>query len=172
MDFHETHRKRRGEDLFGLLVLVASMLLFWQSYQIAGFSALSSPGAFPLAASGVMVIAAVIVVVGNLRRRGRRSDETIMPATIALFVGLVVAYAVALVPLGFILASFGFLTLATKLLYRAGWGRCILLALASLVVIYVVFRLVFQVVLPEGVVPEREWMAALGTLFGGAEVAE
>jgi hypothetical protein len=172
MDFHETHEKRRGEDLFGLLVLVASVLLFWQSYRIAGFSALSSPGAFPLAASAVMVIAATIVVIGNLRRRGRLSGEAVMPATIALFIGLVVAYAVALVPLGFVLASFAFLTLATKLLYRAGWGRCIGLAAVSLVVIYVVFRLVFQVVLPEGIVPEREWMASLGALFGGGEVQQ
>lgn len=174
MDFHESHQKRRGEDLFGLIVLVVGVVLFWQSYLIAGFSALSSPGAFPMATAAVMVISGVIVVIGNLRRRGRLSDEKILPGTVLLFTGLVVAYAVALVPLGFILASFGFLVLGTKLLYRSGWTRCILLALVSLVLIYVIFRLVFQVVLPEGIVPEREIISAIGRAFGSGsgEVAQ
>ena len=35
--------------------------------------------------------------------------------------------------------------------------------------IYVLFRIVFQVVLPEGIVPEGEWLAAIGRLFGGGE---
>jgi hypothetical protein len=63
-------RKRPGEDAFGIILLVVSLVLAWQSYKIAGFSALSSPGAFPLAASAAMVIAALIVVIGNLRRPG------------------------------------------------------------------------------------------------------
>jgi hypothetical protein len=169
MEYHESHRKRRGEDLFGLIVLVVGVTLFWQSYLIAGFSALSSPGAFPMAASAVMVISAVIVVIGNLRRGGPISDEVILPRTVALFTGLVIAYALTVVPLGFVLASLLFLTLGMKLLYRAGWGMCIGVSVASLIVIYVIFRLLFQVVLPEGIVPEREIMSAIGNMFGGAE---
>jgi hypothetical protein len=42
-------------------------------------------------------------------------------------------------------------------------------SVASLIVIYVIFRLLFQVVLPEGIVPEREIMSAIGNMFGGAE---
>jgi hypothetical protein len=172
MEFHESHQKRRGEDLFGLIVLLVSVLLFWQSYTIAGFAALSSPGAFPMAASAVMALAALIVVIGNARRRGRISDEPILPATIAIFTGLVVAYAAALGPVGFLPSSFLFLTLGMKLLFRRGWGHCALVALGSLVLVYIVFRLVFQVVLPEGIVPEREIMAAIGNIFGGGETAQ
>ena len=96
MDFHEHHPKRRGEDVFGLIVLAVSVVLLWQAYGISGFSALSSPGAFPMAAAASMVIASVIVV-------------------------------------------------------------------------YVVSRLVFQVVLPEGIVPERDIIAGIGNLFGAGE---
>jgi putative tricarboxylic transport membrane protein len=168
MEFHETHEKRRGEDLFNLVVLLVGVVLFWQSYAIAGFSALSSPGAFPLAASAVMVLAALIVVIGNLRRRSTLSDDVILPVTTVAFVGLVVAYAVALVPLGFLPASFLFLLLGTKLLHRRSWLSAFVMALGALVVVYIAFRLVFQVVLPEGVVPERELMARIGNVFSGS----
>ena len=36
MDFHEHRRKRRGEDLFGLIMVVISVGIFWQAYSIAG----------------------------------------------------------------------------------------------------------------------------------------
>jgi putative tricarboxylic transport membrane protein len=169
MEYHESHQKARGEDLFGMVVLVVSVLLFWQSYEIAGFSSLSSPGAFPLAASATMVFVSVIVVIGNARRRGQLSAEPILPGTIALFTVLVIAYAVALVPVGFTLASLLFLTLGMKMLSRRGWGYCLLVSVCSLVVIYVIFRILFQVVLPEGVLPEREIMSAIGGIFGAGE---
>jgi putative tricarboxylic transport membrane protein len=159
MDYHEHHEKHRGEDAFGLVTLLVSILAFWKSYTIAGFSALSSPGAFPMAASAVMIIAALIVVIGNLRRKSRLSSEAILPRVLLLFVLLVILYALALVPLGFIPASFVFLLLGMKLLYRASWGRCLVISIGSLVVVYVVFRLMFQVVLPQGIVPEDELLS-------------
>jgi putative tricarboxylic transport membrane protein len=162
MDYHEHHEKHRGEEALSLIVLVVSVLLLWKSYTIAGFSALSSPGAFPMAASAVMVLGALIVVIGNARRRGRLSGEKVLPGTLVLFTGLVVAYAVALVPLGFLLASFLFLVLGMKLLYHASWARCLAITLGALVVVYVVFRLLFQVVLPEGIVPEGEILSMFG----------
>ncbi|HEU0223137.1 MAG TPA: tripartite tricarboxylate transporter TctB family protein, partial [Paracoccaceae bacterium] len=49
--------------MFGGLMVAASLFLFWKSYGIAGFSALSSPGAFPMAASAVMVLASSVALV-------------------------------------------------------------------------------------------------------------
>jgi putative tricarboxylic transport membrane protein len=167
MNLHESHEKRAGEDFFGLIFLVVAVVLLWQAYLIAGFEALSSPGAFPLAAAAVMVLAALIVVIGNARRPRGADHEPILPRTIALFTGLVVVYAVALDPLGFLPASLLFLIVGTKLLYRRGWGATILISVLSLAVVYVIFRLVFQVVLPEGVVPEGELIAGVRHLFGG-----
>lgn len=166
MDLHTTHEKRLGEDLFGLMFLVFSAGMLWQSYSIAGFSALSSPGAFPMAVSAVMLVASLIVIAGNLRRGRGLDGEPILPSKVALFIGLVAAYAIALGPLGFLPASLLFLFAGMKFLYRGGWIASAIIAVGSLIVIYVVFRLVFQVVLPEGIVPEREWMATIGNFFG------
>ncbi len=167
MDLHESHEKRAGEDLFGLIFLVVAVVLFWQAYLIAGFSALSSPGAFPLAAAAVMVLAALIVVIGNARRPRGAGHEPILPRTIAIFTGLVIVYAIALDPLGFLPASLIFLIVGMKLLYRRSWGRTILISVLSLAAVYIIFRLVFQVVLPEGVVPEGELIARVQHMFGG-----
>lgn len=169
MDSHEVHERRPGEALFGLIFLAASVFLLWQSYQIAGFEALSSPGAFPMAASATMVVASLIVVIGDMRKRREQDGDPILPMTVAIFIGLVLAYAVALAPLGFIPSTFLFLAIGTKLLYRSGWPATLGLALASVIVIYVIFRIVFQVVLPEGIFPEGEMMAAIEGLFATEE---
>ena len=167
MDYHEHHEKHRGEDTFSFVVLIVGILLLWKSYTIAGFSALSSPGAFPMAASAVMVFAALLVVIGNARRRSRLSGEPILPKTIVMFTALVIAYALALVPVGFLPASFVFLTLGMKLLYRKSWARCLIVSFCSLAVVYIVFRLIFQVVLPEGIVPEGDIISMIKGHSGG-----
>jgi len=173
MDFHEHRRKRRGEDLFGLIMVVVSVGIFWQAYAISGFSALSSPGAFPMAAAAAMVIGALVVAYGNLRNTAPRDDAPILPVTIAIFTGLVIAYALLLSPLGFLPASFLFLFAGMRLLYpRGGWLRSGIIAIGSLVAIYVIFRLVFQVILPEGVVPEREILSGIGSAFSSGETAQ
>jgi putative tricarboxylic transport membrane protein len=171
MDFHEHRRKRRGEDLFGLIMVVISVGIFWQAYAIAGFSALSSPGAFPIAAAAMMVAGALTVAYGNLKNTAPRDDAPILPVTVALFTGLVIVYALLLSPLGFLPASFLFLFAGMRLLYpRGGWLRSGIIALGALVAIYVIFRLVFQVILPEGIVPEREILSGFGS--GASEEAQ
>jgi hypothetical protein len=82
------------------------------------------------------------------------------------FGALIVLYGLVLESLGFILASFGFLFSGILLLYRRGPLPALGYAVVSIVLIYVIFRLVFQVVLPEGIVPERRILADLGALLG------
>ena len=173
----EQRRKRPGESTFGIIMLVVALVLAWQSYGISGFSALSSPGAFPMAVSAVMVITAAIVVFGDLKRkrevegpaivkmRGFAADIT--PTVIVIFTGFVLAYAALLNTLGFLPTSFVFLFISIQFLYRRSVISSFVIALGALIVIYAVFRLVFQVVLPEGIVPEREIMAWVENLFSG-----
>lgn len=167
MDPDDVRPTRRGESVFGLILLVLAVGLFWQSWRIAGFSALSSPGAFPLAASFSMIVAAVIVVIGNLRRQAERDDTAILPFTVVVFTAFIVIYAVLIEPLGFLPASLLFLFAGTKFLYKGGWIATAAISILSLAAIYVLFRIVFQVVLPEGIVPEGEWLSAIGGLFSG-----
>ena len=156
--------------MFGVIVLLVSLILLWQSYQIAGLSALSSPGAFPLAVSAVMVIAALVVVINNARRPHQDVVATrtwIVPPVVMVFTALVIGYSLLLDVLGFLPTSLLFLIVAIHFLHRGSLIVNGLIALVALMVIYVVFRLVFTVVLPEGIVPEREILAWLERLIQG-----
>lgn len=175
----DDRQRRPGEGAFNVILLLIGLVLVWQSYKIAGFSALSSPGAFPLAASATMVVAALIVVIGDWRRPSAADNEAlsgkpasfaeITPTVVVVFVGFVIGYSALLDILGFLPTSFLFLFLSIQFLHRGSVVFSFFVALGSLIVIYVIFRLIFTVVLPEGIVPEREIMAWFGRLFASGE---
>lgn len=163
-----------GERAFSVLMLVGSLLLLWQAYDISKFSALSSPGAFPMAASAIMVISSTVVLVKQFKLPAPHTHfhlffYQIIPPLIAIMIGLIFVFAVMLEDVGFIISAFVFLLITIQLLYRCKPHTTLLLSVLALVVIYVVFRLVFQVVLPEGIVPEREIMAWLKNMFSGGQ---
>jgi len=174
-------RRKAGERTFGVLMLLLALFMLWQAYLISGFEGLSTPGAFPMAAAFAMVVAAVIVVIGDSKRppevEGQLSTQmrsfstSIAPSIVVIFAGFVVGYAALFDAIGFLPASFLFLFAAMHFLNRAPVGFNALIALLSLIVIYALFRLIFQVVLPEGIVPEREIIAGVKHLFtsGGAK---
>ena len=172
----EQRRKRPGEATFGILMLLVGMFLIWQSLAIEGPTTLSSPAAFPLAASAMMTFAALIVVVKTARMSATPGSAArilfsqILPARIVIFAAMIAVYAALLGPLGFLPASFLFLFAAIQFLWRQPTARTLAMTLVALIIAYGLFRLVFQVVLPEGIVPEREIMAWIEDLFaGGAE---
>lgn len=164
--------KRPGEDLFGLLVLMGSLFLLWTAYTISGFDSLSSPGAFPMAVALVMVLSSAYVCWDNIRRNRAKVgiDRTpLLSKTAMAFLALIVAYGALLEALGFLLSSFLFLVAGMALLRAGSLPRILALVVACLVVIYVLFRLTFQVVLPEGIIPETAILSALSDMFAGAK---
>lgn len=173
----EPRQLQPGEEIFGILMLLLALFLCWQSYEISGFSALSSPGAFPLAASAAMLIAAITIVAHNRHAKkaaaaaelGPRGSFTgdVTPTNVVVFAGFVIAYAAMLDNLGFLPASFLFLLAGIKFLHRASIGFTFAVTLGSLLTIYILFRLIFTVVLPEGIMPERDILAWFGNLFSG-----
>ena len=166
-----TARRRPGELVFAVFLAAASLGLLWNAYGIAGFSKLSSPGAIPMATALVMVVTALIVVV-RTARQPRVPEETvardILPGVVILFVGLLIGYALLLRPLGFLPTSALFLIVGLKVLSRRGWGFTLGVSVLSLAIIWLIFRLVFSVLMPAGIVPEAEFVQALRGLFGGA----
>jgi hypothetical protein len=78
---------------------------------------------------------------------------------------LILIYSVVLESLGFILSSFAFLFITIQFLYRRSVLTTLSITLLALVVVYIIFRLVFQVVLPEGIVPEREILSSIKSLW-------
>ena len=165
------NRKRPGETVFAGVMLLASLGLLWNAYGIAGFESLSSPGAIPMATTLAMVAAALIVLVHTLgltRAEGESFTRDILPGTVLLFVVLLVCYGVLLEPLGFLPTSALFLVAAIKVLWRRGWLVTLGVSAFSLLMIWLVFRIVFTVLMPEGVVPEAEIVHYFrGLLIGG-----
>ncbi|MGB0733212.1 MAG: tripartite tricarboxylate transporter TctB family protein [Pontibacterium sp.] len=166
----ESTAKKPGESLFGLLMLAFSIALFWQAYEISGFTSISSPGAFPLAVAAIMIIASCNNILKDLKRpSGNTGAEPfftqILPPIVAIMIAVIFIFGILLETLGFVISAFAFLVVSIQFLHQRGIVRTILLSLLALTVIYVIFRLIFSVILPEGIVPEREIMAWLSSLF-------
>ncbi len=166
-------RRRPGELAFGALMLVASLGLLWNAYGISGFEALSAPGTVPMGTTFVMVVTAAIVLLKTARlplEPHETLKRDILPGIVVVFVGFLVAYGLLLKPLGFIPTSALFLIAAIKILSGRGWGWALLMALGSLVVIWLVFRIVFTVLMPAGLVPEAEFIQFFRDLVNGGGV--
>ncbi len=141
-----------------LLLLVFSIGAFYQSYDIAGFSSVSSAGAVPLFASSIMVLSSLVILFKSLRsgqqltaeNRWRERLRVILPWRVLLMVALISAYLYAMPRLGFLLSSGVFLFASLSLLWRRGVVKIGAVTVLSLVVINIVFRTLFQVVLPQG----------------------
>jgi putative tricarboxylic transport membrane protein len=162
--------RRPGEIVFTILMLLLSIFLLWNAYTISGFSSKSSPGAFPIAATAVMVVAGVFAIVQTLRTPAGATGFVafrthIIPNIVLLFGGLILAYGLVLETVGFIITSFVFLFVGMTLLYKRGVVPALFYSILSLILVYVTFRLIFKVVLPEGLIPERRILADLGSFF-------
>jgi len=151
--------KRQGEHGFSLLLVVFSVTAFWHSYAISGFTGLSTAGVFPMLASATMVVAAVCILWQNLRQppeihpdgvESRGFFNTVLPLRLVIVVLLITGYVFAMPILGFLLASAIFLFLSFSYLWRKSLTISILITLVSVVSVYLIFRKLFQVVLPNG----------------------
>lgn len=162
--------RRPGQALFAFVLSGLSLFLLSSAYGISGFEALSGPGALPMAAAATMLVTALIVLVQTLRAQPAPDESlrrTILPGPVLVTIALVALYAVLLKPLGFLPSSVLFLLVMIRILSGRPLAFCIGVAALSVVLIYLVFRIVFGVLMPEGIVPEREILAGLGRLFGG-----
>lgn len=144
-----------GELLFAVLITGFSVVALWQAYEISGFTGLSTPGIFPMLAAFTMLISAVFILSDTLSKRrianSQNSHPTqVLTGRILVVVSLVTAYVFAMPYVGFMASSAIFLFLAFAFLWRKNLGISLLLTTGTLVVIYLVFRVLFRVVLPRG----------------------
>jgi putative tricarboxylic transport membrane protein len=162
--------RRPGETVFNTAMVLGSLFLLWSAYGISGFEALSAPGAVPMVATAAMAICSGLILWETLHK-APATDETvqrdILPMPVIVTIVLIAAYALLLNPLGFIPTSLLFLTAMIRYLARCSLLRAVLLSVAIVAVIYLVFRLVFTVLMPPGIVPEAEIIAWVKTLFAG-----
>ena len=163
-------QRRPGELVFGAVMVIASLVLLWNAYGISGFEALSAPGSVPMATTAVMVVTALVIFLRDLRLprvAGETVARDILPGTVVIIALMLVAYGFLLKPLGFLPTSALFLIAALKILARRGWLWTIGVSLGSLLLIWIVFRIVFTVLMPAGIVPEAEVIQAFRNLFAG-----
>lgn len=169
----QPNKRRPGELLFAAVLTGASAFLLWDAWGIEnsfGPNGLSSPRAIPVAATFAMLVSAALVLVQTARLPRNRVEtvlKDILPPVVMLFAALLIAYGVLLRPLGFLPTSALFLITAVKVLGRRGWGWTLLVSLGSLVVIWLIFRIVFSVLMPAGIVPEAELLQVFRSLMAG-----
>jgi hypothetical protein len=157
-----------GARVFDALMAGLGLGLLVAAVDIAGFEALSSPGALPLAASAVLLVAAAAALLGRGAPAGAgRRVRRLLPPPVLAVAPLLALFAALLERLGFLLAAPLFLAAAFLVLDRRRPILKLVLAITATAVLYALFRLVFQVLLPEGVVPEREILAWLEDLLAG-----
>ena len=138
-----------GEALFCWAMVLLGAFVAWQASGIGYFDSPSAAGVFPLVGGLAMTAAALVAAVGATRR-GAASAGPVLPRDVAAIGALVLAYMAGLEAAGFILASFLFLMFAIAWLQRGGWVRAALVAAGAVALVWVLFRLVFRVILPQG----------------------
>lgn len=151
-----------GELVFNGLLVIISLFLLYQSYQISGFSGLSSAGIFPMAASFTMLVAAMFSLFSCLQLPPPKHPFTmfvsrILPRSVSIMLFCVMLFALIIEGAGFLVASFAFLFISLNLFYQRGWWLSAVISAVTLAVVYFIFRVVFLVVLPEGT-----WFESLG----------
>ena len=148
-----------GERLFAAVLIVFSAAALWQAYEIAGFSKLSSPGVFPMLAALIMLVSAFVVWLDQRPASNESTstsapdaepDFTLVPPRVLVVSLLLVAYVLAMPTLGFLIDSGLFLFTCIGYLWNRPLWMSLLVSAVSLLAIYLVFRLLFQVILPQG----------------------
>lgn len=147
--------RRPGELLFAAALLVFAVSAFWQSYGISGFSGKTTPGVFPMAASAVMVISGAVILITAVRTPPPPQQtpgffSEVLPLNHIVLIGLVLGYVVLMPLAGFIISSALFLFCTFQFLWRRNPLVILGLTAVTLTAVYLIFREVFQVVLPQG----------------------
>jgi hypothetical protein len=138
-----------GEAAFCWAMVLLGAFVTWQGSGIGHFDSPSAAGVFPVAAGGAMTLAALVAAV-SATRRAAPGLGPVLPRDVAAIGVLVLGYMAGLESLGFVAASLAFLFLAILWLQRGRVLRAGLVAALAVAVVWVVFRMVFRVVLPQG----------------------
>ena len=149
-----------GERWFLAALTLVSALALWHAYAISGFTSASGPGVFPMLAAATMLLTALGLTLARLRAagegpRGLEGLLWIVPPRTAIFLALVLGFVLLIPPLGFMVAAGLFLFAAIAINWRHdSWRRGLLasglVTAVVLALVWLVFRVAFQVVLPSG----------------------
>jgi putative tricarboxylic transport membrane protein len=141
----------------GVVLLVFGLGVCWQAALLAlGEPDRPGPGFYPLVLGAVLMLVAVWVVMearsspGEAEPPMTRSDNV---AAVAVVPGLLVAFALVLEPLGYVISMFLMMGLLLRLAGR-GWPAAAGMALASTLLSFFLFDMWLGVPLPKGVLQQ------------------
>lgn len=149
---------KAGERVFNVLLLLFSLGVLYEAYQISGFESLNSPGAFPIML-GLIMLGSMLAILWGQRRHPKPDTHGALaearqflhehfPLTIVVFSALAIGYLALLQPLGFIIATALFLFVSQLYLRRGRLLSAAIITVVATAVIYALFKLLFQVYLP------------------------
>lgn len=148
-------------------MLLLSAFLLWTAVGISGLQSYTSAGAFPMAASAIMLVCALVVAARVVQAEEEPREEgqsvsqaffsRIAPPVVLSTSVAILAYMWLLDRLGFVVASYLFLMVSMRLLGSVGLGRNALVSAVALGAIYGVFQTVFAVALPAGTLWQGVW---------------
>ena len=151
--------RRPGEGVFTCLLVIFSLFVLYQAYGISAFTSISSPGALPMLAGGFLLVSSIFICVGTYRPAAAPDAKALLeigffpeiaPPVLLVFGVVTLGYISIIDIVGFVLSSSLFLFLSTLYLHRKGVVVSLLISVNTLAVIYIVFRVVFKVILPDG----------------------
>lgn len=155
----KTERVRAGEKLFDWLLLLFSIGVLYEAYQIDGGLRLNSAGSFPIGLALIMLVSSLAILFSH--RRKQRDPQIVSAAQevkvflnehfkphIVVFSIVSMVYLAAIMWTSFYVSTFIFLA-ATFIYYRQGKiVSSLVIASLAIAVIYVLFTIVFRVYLP------------------------
>ncbi|TGN68731.1 tripartite tricarboxylate transporter TctB family protein [Paracoccus liaowanqingii] len=163
-----TPKRRPGELVFNIVIMLASFGLLYSAYGISGFEALSAPGAVPMATTAIMGVCAVLILRDTLRKDGDTTQTLaahILPLIVIVTIAMIAAYALLLRPLGFLPTSVLFLLVMVRFLSKRSLAFCLAVSVGTVLLIWIIFRLIFAVLMPQGIIPEGRIVSAITSLF-------
>jgi putative tricarboxylic transport membrane protein len=149
---------RRGQLTFQALLLIISLVLFWEAFKIEGVGSISGSGIFPMAAASVLIITLVVRLLADWRTLRRQQDAgrvvqegffvDVLPVRVLLFIALAVAFVAAMGQFGFWAPTGIFLAVSFAWLFTRNPLKVALVTGGALAFIYLVFAFIFKVYLP------------------------
>lgn len=142
-----------GELIFACALMGFSLFIGFMAFGISGFASISSPGAIPMLAATTLIFSALWVLRDSIKQRTVATEpfmQKMMPPVVLVFGLATLVYIIAMDAAGFIISSLLYLAFCIYYLHRKEPFVTALISINSLAIIYIVFRLVFKIILPEG----------------------
>ena len=135
--------------LFSLIVCTESLRIKLGAINNPG------PGFFPFCAGFVLLILSVIALVQSLRKKAeagkKAGEEPFRWWNIVIILATIVAYALSLDTIGFLINTFLFMCILLKVVEPQSWKTAILGGVITAVAANIVFNVLFQAQIPSGI---------------------